>query len=503
MGVIIRQGFKSTIVSYTGVLIGALNQLVLAPEFLKPEEIGLREVLLSSAMGLTILAQLGVQYVMSRYFVYFEDEKRQHNGFLLLSLLVGLVGTLLCALLFGLFKADFLRLFQADIGLIGGFAWLIMPLTGLLVVHAILETWARLHLRIVANAVAREVLLRVSQTSLMLAYGFGYISFDLFILGFVASYLLAIAFLLAYLVYDQRLYLHPTYLKIPAGLGKEMAKYAIWVMIGGAGYIVAERIDGVMLAWLGNLKQTGIYAISFFIATLIEMPRRAIAQLSTTIVARQWKEQDFAGMQKLYQQVSLNQLLMGGLLFLLIWTSIDGLFQLMPNGHIYAQGKYVVLFIGLSRVIDMFFGINNEVILNSPYYRFSLISIVFLAIISFLTNYLMIPAFGITGAATGTILSMLLYNLLKSSFIRYRFQLKLVSKPSIIGMGIIAGMLAISFLFPFQSTNTWWVFGEIAARSLLVASLYIGLVFKLQLSDDLHVYLLKAGELANGLFKKR
>lgn len=499
MGVIIRQGFKSTVVSYTGVLIGALNQLVLATEFLTPEEIGLREVLLSSAMGLTIMAQLGIQYVMSRYFVYFEDDKRQHNGFLVLSLLVGLVGTLFCALLFGLFKADFLRLFRADIGLVGDFAWLIMPLTGLLVLHAILETWARLHLRIVANAIAREVLLRVCQTALMVAYGLGAISFKWFVLGFVTSYLFAIVFLIAYLIYDKRLYLRLHHLRVPPGLGKEMIKYAIWVMVGGAGYIVAERIDGMMLASLVNLKQTGIYAISFFIATLIEMPRRAIAQLSTTIVARQWKEQDFAGMQKLYQQVSLNQLLMGGLLFLLIWNSIDGLFQLMPNGLIYAQGKYVVLFIGLSRVIDMFFGINNEVILNSPYYRFSLISIVFLAGISFLTNYLMIPAFGITGAATGTILSMLLYNLLKSGFIRHRFQLKLLSTQSFKGMLIIACMLALSFVFPFQSKNNWWVFGEIALRSLLVASLYIGLVFRLHLSDDLQVYLLKAKAIASNL----
>lgn len=492
MGVIIRQGFKSTVVSYTGVLIGALNQLVLATEFLTPEEIGLREVLLSSAMGLTIVAQLGIQYVMSRYFVYFEDDQRQHNGFLVLSLLVGLVGTLFCALLFGLFKADFLRLFRADIGLVGDFAWLIMPLTGLLVLHAILETWARLHLRIVANAIAREVLLRVCQTALMVAYGLGAISFKWFVLGFVTSYLFAIVFLIAYLIYDKRLYLRLHHLRVPPGLGKEMIKYAIWVMVGGAGYIVAERIDGMMLASLVNLKQTGIYAISFFIATLIEMPRRAIAQLSTTIVARQWKEQDFTGMQKLYQQVSVNQLLLGGLLFLLIWANIDGLFQLMPNGHVYAQGKYVVLFIGLSRVIDMFFGINNEVILNSPFYRFSLISIVFLALISFAANYVMIPLFGITGAATGTILSMLLYNLLKSGFIRMRFQLKLISVQSLQGMLMIASLLSITFLLPFQSSGALWVLVEMGMRSLLIGLVYAVLVYRLHLSADLQVYLHKA-----------
>jgi O-antigen/teichoic acid export membrane protein len=502
MGVIIRQGFKSTVVSYVGVLIGALNQLVLATEFLSPEEIGLREILLSSAMGLTILAQLGIQYVMSRYFVYFEDNTRQHNGFLLLSLLVGAAGTLICGLLFSLFKPDFLRLFRADIGLVGDFVWLIMPLTGLLVLHAILETWARLHLRIVANALARELLLRLCQTLLMLAYGMGFISFHWFVFGFVASYGLAIFFLVAYLVYDNRLYLKPSFLKIPAGLGKEMIKYAVWVMIGGAGYIVAERIDGVMLASLVSLKQTGIYAISFFIASLIEMPRRAISQLSSTIVARYWKEQDFGSMQKLYQQVSLNQLLLGGLLFLLIWTSIDGLFLLMPNGHIYAQGKYVVLFIGLSRVIDMFFGINNEIILNSPYYKFSLISILFLAVISFLANYIMIPLYGISGAATGTILSMLLYNLLKSGFIKNRFHLKLISRQSLSAMAVITLLLLLGFLIPFKNTSTFWIFIEIGIRSMMVAVIYIGVIYKFHLSPDIQVYLLKAHAFTKQLQKK-
>lgn len=492
MGVIVRQGFKSTLVSYVGVIIGAFNQLVLAPQYLTATEIGLRELLLSTAMALTIVAQLSIQHVMSRFFTYFEEEAKQHNGFLIFCLSVAFMGILLCSSVFSTFSSFFFALFSADKSLISNYEHLVLPLTGLLVIHAILETWARLHFRVVANAIGREIILRISLSILILLYGFNKISFDYFILGFVASYFVAILFLLAYLKYDGRLYLNYNYIHLPKAVVPEMVKYALWVIIGGAGYIIAERIDGVMLASLGSLKQTGIYSISFFIATLIEMPRRAISQLSSTLVAKYWKEKDFDAMQKLYQQVSINQLIMAGLLFLIIWSSIDGLFKIMPKGDIYEQGKYVVLFIGISRVLDMFFSINNEIILNSPFYRFSLIAIVFLAAISFTSNYLMIPAFGITGAATGTVVSVLLFNALKVSFIRLKFKLQLSIKESQKAFLLIGILLALGALFPFGSEQILFVLLEILFRTLIVSSIYIYAVYRLGLSKDINDYIHKS-----------
>ena len=46
MGLVIRQSFKSTLLTYVGVGLGALNLLFFFPRYLNPELIGLRELLL-------------------------------------------------------------------------------------------------------------------------------------------------------------------------------------------------------------------------------------------------------------------------------------------------------------------------------------------------------------------------------------------------------------------------------------------------------------------------
>ncbi len=46
MGLVVRQSFKSTLVTYVGVALGALNLLYFFPRYLNPELIGIRELLL-------------------------------------------------------------------------------------------------------------------------------------------------------------------------------------------------------------------------------------------------------------------------------------------------------------------------------------------------------------------------------------------------------------------------------------------------------------------------
>jgi hypothetical protein len=114
----------------------------------------------------------------------------------------------------------------------------------------------------------------------------------------------------------------------------------------------------------------------------------------------------------------------------------------------------------------------------------------------------MIPLYGISGAATGTILSMLLYNLLKSGFIKNRFHLKLISRQSLSAMAVITLLLLLGFLIPFKNTSTFWIFIEIGIRSMMVAVIYIGVIYKFHLSHDIQVYLLKAHAFTKQLQKK-
>jgi O-antigen/teichoic acid export membrane protein len=313
MGVVIRQSFKSTVVTYVGVLLGAANLLYFFTAYLDPDEIGLRDVLLSVAMSLSIFTSLGLHSSMARFFPYFKDEERQHNGYLLLCILIGGSGLLLFGGLFYLLRHQIMGIFATNSAMVNEFLWLILPLTAFMMLQNILEIWARLHLRIVVNALIREIFLRVIQTVLVVLYAREYLSFNSFIIGFTASYAVAGFLLWVYLKKLGVLFINPGYLKWQPQLMKNMVRYSIWMMIGGAGIIINERIDGFMLAWLAGLSLAGIYSISFFIGTIIEMPRRAVSMLSTTLVSQYWKDEDHAAIGKIYRQASLNQMIFGGL----------------------------------------------------------------------------------------------------------------------------------------------------------------------------------------------
>ncbi len=489
MGLVVRQSFKSTLVTYVGVALGALNLLYFFPRYLNPELIGIRELLLGVALSLSIFTQLGLQSAMSRFFPYFQDEEREHNGFLLFSLGVGSVGFLLFGGLFWAMRDLWQGLFAANSPEANRYWWMILPLTGLIMLQNILEIWARLHLRIVVNALLREILLRAGLTVLTLAFGHGYLGWDAFLWGICGTYAALVVLLARYLHLMGVLYLDPSRIRVRRALRPLMIRYSLWMIIGGAGVVIAERIDGLMLAWLTGLAATGIYSLSFFVGTIIEMPRRSVSQIAGTLITHAWKSKDYATLAKLHGQAALNQMLIGGMLLVLVWTHVEALFDLMPNGDIYKAGKWVVLWIGLARWFDMSNGLNSEIILNSPYYRFNLASILFLGLVSFGANYLMIPKYGLTGAAAGSTLSILLFNGLKGGFLWFKLRIQPFGRNTLGALALLVGVYGLGsmlqWLTPPTNESPWLILGRVVWQSSLMVALFVVVLHRTRLSPEI------------------
>ena len=93
MGIIVRQGFKSSIVSYVGVVIGIFNILILYNQFLTQEQLGLyASTLLTFPVIYMSFALLGVPSVAVRFHSRFQDyeSRRQLFTFIIVTPLVGL-----------------------------------------------------------------------------------------------------------------------------------------------------------------------------------------------------------------------------------------------------------------------------------------------------------------------------------------------------------------------------------------------------------------------------
>ena len=80
----------------------------------------------------------------------------------------------------------------------------------------------------------------------------------------------------------------------------------------------------------------------------------------------------------------------------------------------------------LVRLIDLFTGVNSQIITFSDYFRFNIFAILILAIFNIIFNYLFIVTldWGLLGVATATFISLTLYNAAKFVFIMVRMKLQ-------------------------------------------------------------------------------
>lgn len=95
MGVIAKQGVINLITSYAGVIIGAVNTILLFPNIFTAAEFGLTRVIVSAAMMSSSLFSFGVSSFAIKFFPFFKDKPNQNNGFLFFIMLIPFIGYLI------------------------------------------------------------------------------------------------------------------------------------------------------------------------------------------------------------------------------------------------------------------------------------------------------------------------------------------------------------------------------------------------------------------------
>ncbi|MDJ1504700.1 oligosaccharide flippase family protein [Xanthocytophaga agilis] len=487
MGVIIRQSVKNSIVSYAGAAIGMFNVLWLTPKYLTKEEIGLTRFMLDMALLLAQFAQLGTSHLAVRFFTYFQDETQKYKGFLGFLLLLPFIGLSILIPLYIFFQPVFSDIYTKESPELLQYYFYFLPLIIFLVYIGVLEAYTRVHLRIVVPALIREVFLKLANVLLILLYGLCIIDFHWLVILFIASYGIAVILLTIYVKKLGRLYLVWDFGFIRTPLFKQMIIYSFFVLLGGAGTLLASKIDTLMVAaYKGGLNLTGVYALAFNIAMVIEIPRRAITQISTPLVADAWRRNDLLQIASLYKKSSINQLIAGAFLFLGVWCNIDSIFDLIPNGDTFRIGKWVVFVIAMSRVTDMANGINSEIVVNSKYYRFDLFTMVLLAFLTIFLNSILIPRYQIVGAAMGTFISVASYNIIRTVFLWITFRMQPFTVKTAITIGIsLLTFWIVSFL-PRYSNSFGAIVLTIAVRSIIITILYLSLIYITGVSEELN-----------------
>ncbi|MBU46866.1 MAG: hypothetical protein CMD28_05475, partial [Flavobacteriales bacterium] len=192
-----------------------------------------------------------------------------------------------------------------------------------------------------------------------------------------------------------------------------------------------------------------------------------------------WENQNKIEIQILYTKSSINQLIIGGVFFLCVWINIDDIFSLLPLK--FQGGKWVVFYIGLSQVFDIAAGLNGAIIVNSKYFKYDLYTNILLAGITIALNLILIPKYGIDGAAMATVISVVIFNLIRLVLIKASMNMHPFSSNSI---KTIIVLFIIYYLLQYLPKTSVVLLG-IFWKSSITMMIYIPLVLWLNLSEDI------------------
>lgn len=478
MGIVIRQSIRSSIIAYLGVAIGYVNVLWLYPYFLSTEQVGLFRLIQSSAYLLATFGQIGLGQSLVKFF----PEQKGNKGFLSSILIGGILGFLLLSALALVFRESIVSYFSKESALFVDYFQVTLLVSFLIIQFQLLEAFSRSLLRIVIPTFLRDIGLRVLTTLALILYGFEFISFQSLIYSLLAIYGVVFIGLAVHLRIQGHLPLKVSFGFLKQGVWKRMLTFGLYSLIGAGGTQIILQIDSIMISGSLGLEATGVYTIAFFIGVVIEMPKRAITQISSALLAQAFNKGDMDAVKKLYQQTSINQMVIGSLLLIGIWANLDSIYSFIPNNEAYLNGFNVVLFIALGKLSDMAFGTNGEIIIMSKYYKFNVVSVALLAVLTIVLNLYLIPQYGIEGAAIASFLSMMLFNIVKLVFVWSKFKIQPFTLSSL-KFVVIAGLtLVINYFIPTIEN----VYLDIILRSSVITISLMVLTYILKVSKEIN-----------------
>ncbi len=480
MGIIQKQSIKGSIFLYIGVIIGFVVTTILFPKILSTEQIGLINTLVAYSIIFAQFSTLGFNITTIRMFPFFRNNKKNHNGFLVIALIVVLIGFIFFMIIFFFIKPIIINENIEKSPLLINYIHYLIPLTFFTLVFFILDSYNQMLYNSVRGIFIKEFLQRAFILISILLMYFAIVNFKVFTIFYTISLSLPAIIIIFLLIKDKQFILKPNFSYINKDLINTMLSVSLFSILTGISGMAVMQIDRIMLSSMLGLGLTGIYTTCFFFATVIKIPSRAIIRIASVVISDAWKDNDLKTISSIYKSTGLNQFIMASIVFIGIWANIDNIFEILPKS--FETGKYVIFFIGFANVFEMMIGANSVIISTSMHYKYiTYFTFIYLVLIVIM-NIILIPIWYINGAAIASMISIIIYNIIKLLFLWKKYKIQPFNYKYL----IVIAISIVSFLFGYIVPKFSFFITDIIIRSSIISVSFISMLLFFKVSTELN-----------------
>jgi O-antigen/teichoic acid export membrane protein len=476
MGIVLKQSFNNTLILFLGFAVGGINTLFLYTHFLHEDYYGLITFLLSTATIILPLLVFGMQHSIIKYYSSYKT-KIDKDGFLIATIIIPLIVIIPLGLIGVYLYETISNWLSSENILIKKYTWLIFLVAIFMGYFEVFYAWTKVHFNSVFGNFIKEVFGRVCVSILLLSLYLGWLTNEEFIYAVVFVYGLKALIMKIYAFYICKPKL---ILKTPHNL-KEILSFSMYIIVAGSAAGVLIEIDKFMIPQMEQIAEVAYYSVGIYIANVIAIPTRAMQQITSPITAKDMNDNNIGEVEKLYKQTSLNLLIIGGLLFLLINLNVIDLYAVI-NKPEFTKGLSIVIIISIAKLMELALGTGNAILVNSKFYKIIFYLSLAMAISVIILNKWLINIIGISGAALATLIVVLIYSNIKIGYIKSKLKIH----PFGIGTIKIIGVIALLFIGFYYIDFSFHPIVNVVLKSVLISIVYIFLIKKLNISKDIN-----------------
>jgi O-antigen/teichoic acid export membrane protein len=485
MNLLKKQGFFNSITLYIGTALGFFNLIILFQRVLTAEQIGFFGLITSVSLLYTQLASIGFSSAITRYFPFFKTDDRKHHGFPLYVFKVTLIGFLVVTVFYIFGKEVIQNYKNNDKGssLFYTYYYYIVPVALFTLWYNLAETFARTTFHNIFPSFLREVLMKILTALAVVFVYLNWIDYTQFVYWYVLVNGFILLLLLIYLKKNDLIRFNKVAKKVKEQ-SPEMIKYGLYAMLAGGSFAMIQNVDTILLKVYSSEAMVGYYVTFFGMALVINLPAKALNTTSYQIIADAWKTEDLAKINKIYHKTSLVQFLLGCLLLIGLIANWQNILVMLKKPE-YVNYYDVFIVLGLGFLFDITGGLNGAIISFSKNYKLTMYILVTAALICIGLNVVLIPKFGMLGAAISYSITMLLLNFSYWAFLAYKYKLQPFNFQFIKLLIISIVVLLIGLMLPYL--NNFFI--DVPVRSLLMLIIYTILIYYFKISTDINDFI--------------
>lgn len=203
------------------------------------------------------------------------------------------------------------------------------------------------------------------------------------------------------------------------------------MMLSSSLSMIMNWLDIIMLGALSSTEEVGIYSVALKISLLASISLVAINSIAAPKFAELWNKQDISGLKEVVQKTSK--------MFFWSSTPIIMIIILFPEyilnifGEEFVEGKATLIILVIGQFVNTISGSVNYLLNMTGNEKFVRNNIIIAFLINIVLNYILIPTYGIFGAALATSISTIYWNLAGVILVKIKLNIFTMYRPFIKG----------------------------------------------------------------------